>query len=139
MTCLPPDWRLTQEDFKNESWYWPIRWLKILARFPHEYDTWLWEGHTIPNGDPPEPFADNTQFCGVMLLPPITAPPEFATLTVGDKTISFFSMIPLYPDEMDHKIAHGIKSLLPRFEKHGVTDIIDVNRRSVCRRRLGLW
>ena len=31
---LPPDWKLGQE---GEEWYWPIRWLKILARLPiHE-------------------------------------------------------------------------------------------------------
>ncbi len=32
MICLPKDWKVSDEDFKNEEYYWPIRWLKILAR-----------------------------------------------------------------------------------------------------------
>ncbi|MCD8279004.1 suppressor of fused domain protein, partial [Enterocloster citroniae] len=31
-----------------DSQYWPIRLIKYLARFPHEYGTWLDWGHTIP-------------------------------------------------------------------------------------------
>ena len=46
---LPPDWKLEQKDFKDFANYFPIHWLKFLARFPHEYDTWLSFGHTIPN------------------------------------------------------------------------------------------
>ena len=29
--CLPPDWRLDSPDERD---YWPIRWLKVLARLP---------------------------------------------------------------------------------------------------------
>src|SRR5439155_11079655 len=60
LLCLPPDWPLEQEDFKDEAKFWPVRLLKFLARLPHEYDTWLSFGHTVPHGDPPEPFADST-------------------------------------------------------------------------------
>src|ERR1044072_886079 len=60
---LPPEWPLDEESFKDEKNWWPIRWLKKLARFPHEYDTWFTWGHTIPNDDPPVPFAENTKFC----------------------------------------------------------------------------
>lgn len=34
MICLPPDWRISQEDLQNPDHYWPIRWLKMLAVFP---------------------------------------------------------------------------------------------------------
>src|SRR5215831_18616558 len=64
MISLPPDWTLdklsvTPPPADLEKWYWPIRWLKQLARFPHTCETWLGSGHTIPNGDPPEPFFAN--------------------------------------------------------------------------------
>lgn len=55
MIRVPADWPLDQESFKNEAHYWPIRWLKQLARLPHEYQSWLCYGHSIPNGDPPSP------------------------------------------------------------------------------------
>ena len=138
MTRLPPDWKMSEADFKNEAWYWPLRWLKILARLPHEYDTWLWEGHTVPHGDPPEPFAPNTKLCGVILLRPMTDE-AFWELSTGEKTIHFFGMYPLYAEEMNHKLSHGAESLLPRFEKHGVSDVIDLNRKNVCAKRFGLW
>lgn len=139
LVTLPADWRLTEADFNEERWYWPLRWLKILARLPHEFDTWLWDLHTVPNGDPPAPFADGTAFCCMMLVKPVSLPEEFWTLAIGDKTIHFFALLPLYREEVDHKLKHGGESLLPRFEKAGISDIVDPTRKNVCARRLGLW
>ena len=64
--CLPPDWKVGEE---GEAWYWPIRWLKILARLPINEDSWLGWGHTIANPDG-SPFAENTRFNGIMLVNP---------------------------------------------------------------------
>ncbi len=137
---LPPDWRLAEADFQDEAWYWPLRWLKILARMPHEYETWLWEGHSAPNGDPPEPFAPNTKLCAVMLCLGPTVPDDFHTLQIGDRRIVFFSMIPLYADEVEHKLEHGYESILARFEQQGIDDVLNITRPNVCRRRfLGLF
>src|SRR5690349_1134473 len=71
---LPPTWQVDEASFKDERWYWPIRWLKQLARLPHEYATWLGACHTIPNGDPPRPFVDGTKLAGMLLLGSITLP-----------------------------------------------------------------
>ena len=57
MIALPAEWKLADSQLEDERWYWPIRNLKALARLPHEYETWLGFGHTVPNGDPPEPYA----------------------------------------------------------------------------------
>ncbi|MCL1953092.1 MAG: suppressor of fused domain protein, partial [Oscillospiraceae bacterium] len=59
---LPEDWELRSRD---ECWYWPLRWLKLLARLPAEENSWLGWGHTVPGG---EPFAENTDFDSVLLL-----------------------------------------------------------------------
>jgi len=32
VTCLPPDWPLTDEAFQDEYFYWPLGWMKFLAR-----------------------------------------------------------------------------------------------------------
>ena len=61
MMALPPKWPLMQKAFDDENNYWPVRWLKMIGRLPHDYHTWIGWGHTIPNGDPPEPIA-NTPF-----------------------------------------------------------------------------
>jgi hypothetical protein len=136
MLCLPPDWRISKEAFEDERWYWPVRWLKMLARLPHEYETWLGQGHTVPNGDPPEPFAPNTKLCCCLILPPMTVPEEFRLLTVSDeKTIEFFGVVPIYQEEVDFKLKHGAEPLVNRFLEFEITELLDIKRPNVCKRR----
>lgn len=130
---LPPRWPLSAAAFSDESNYWPVRWLRLLARFPHRYHTWLGYGHTIPNGDPPHPFAPNTRFSCMLIAPVLSAPEEFCRIERPlDRDIHLFAMQPLYADEMAFKLAHGTDALLDRFDACAVDDIIDVGRRSVC-------
>lgn len=136
MVNLPPDRPLDQEDFEDENNYWPVRLLKMLARFPHEYETWLGVGHTVPNGDPPEPYAEETQFCCALLLPPIDAAEEFQTCEVSPgKIVNFYAVIPLYREEIDFKLKRGLDPLLERFDRAGIGPVVDVGRPNVCRRR----
>lgn len=140
MVTLPPEWKLTQNDFKDERWYWPVRQLKFLARFPHKFDTWLYWGHTIPNGDPAEPYADGVPFDGVIILPPITVPDDFLELEINEeKTIHFFSMVPLYPEEMDFKLKKGTEALLDKFDTYGVSERIDLSRKNTVKKRWGIF
>jgi hypothetical protein len=140
MATLPENWEIGDAQFQNENWYWPVRLMKYLARFPHKYDTWLGWGHTIPNGDPAEAFAENCDFTGVIILPSVNVPEEFYTLTIdAEKQIEFFSMVPLYQEEMDLKLRKGTDALLEKFDKQGVTDIVDLNRKNVAKKRFGLF
>jgi len=135
MLCLPKDWRMEQSDWKDEAHYWPIRWLKICARFPHEYKTWLCWGHTLPNGDPPKVYASNTSFCCMMLGTPRTVSTEFWTLPIRkDKTIRFFGLYPLYRGEVALKLKKGAKYLEEQFDKHRITEIIDLDRPDLSKR-----
>ncbi len=132
MLCLPPDWPLEQAAFKDERNYWPIRLLKILGRLPHQFDTWLGIGHTMPNGDPPAPFAGNTALCGAILATPRLFGEGFAELAVrADKTINFYSVIPLYAEEMSFKLNYGSEALFQRLAP--VTELLDTQRMNVCR------
>lgn len=137
LICLPPEWPIGEQAFEDENNYWPVRWLKTLARMPHEYETWLGVGHTVPNGDPPEPLADNTRFCCALMLPPVLADEGFDELQLDDeKTVHFLALVPLYREEMEFKLKHGVEELLERFEEHGVSELLDIHRKNVCRRRL---
>lgn len=132
MILLPPTWPLDQESWNDERHYWPIRQLKILARLPHEYETWLSHWHTVPNGDPAEPFAEDTAFCGVLLTPPIVFPSEFRTFRTDDgRTVEIFAVVPLLPDELATKVQYGVEALLPGFEARGVSELFNPRRRSV--------
>lgn len=139
MLTLPASWQLDEESFKEETWYWPIRTLKFLARFPHKYNTWLGWGHTIPNGDPAKPYADNTELNGVILLPPVSTPEEFHTLTIDNREISFLSVLPLFEEEMNFKLKHGTDPLLKKLDKHDITDIIDLQRKNVGKKKFGIF
>jgi hypothetical protein len=130
---LPPGWPLDEKSFKQEANYWPIRWLKQIGRLPHDYDTWIGWGHTIPNGDPPEPIA-NTRFTGAMLLPPYWLGMDFFKLETGTgEKIWFYNMVPLYQEEMDLKLAKGVKAIEDLFDKNGIGSIVDVARKNVAK------
>jgi hypothetical protein len=140
MITLPETWKIDEISFKNEQWYWPIRQLKYLARFPHKYSTWMGWGHTIPNGNPAEPFAENTKFNGLILLPPINVDEAFTELEINEnKIIEFLSIVPLYKEEMEFKLAKGSEMLLKKFDKYGVSDVVDVNRKNVIKKRFGIF
>lgn len=136
LIALPPDWPLDVESFEDERRYWPIRWLKVLARLPHEYETWLDWGHTVPNGDPPQPFAPGTKFCCNLILAPVLFPESARVAKVkGLGSVHFFAVFPLYREEMQLKLDEGTEVLLERFEEHGVTELVDVGRPNVALRR----
>ena len=135
MLCLPQAWKMSETDFKQEQFYWPIRWLKILSRFPHEYKTWLSYGHTIPNGDPAKPFHSSVPFDCMMLSRPKTVSTEFWSLPIRpNKTIHFFSLMPLYHGETALKLAQGSEALEQLFEQHKISEIVDPKRRDVTRK-----
>ncbi len=138
--ALPPTWPLHETQLTKEISYWPLRWMKILARFPHEYETWLFYMHTVPNGDPPEPYAINTDMCCAMISVPMLFGSRFTQLQVNrDVSIHFYSVIPLYQEEMDYKLRRGADRLLKRLEAHGVNELLDVHRGNTCKRKLKWW
>ncbi|AWH55281.1 hypothetical protein C1924_19815 [Stenotrophomonas sp. ESTM1D_MKCIP4_1] len=140
MVTLPADWPITQDAFEDERNYWPVRLLKTLARLPHEYDTWLGFGHTIPNGHPAEPYAPGVGFDGAIVLPPVSAPDDFATLQLDDGiTVEFMSIVPLYPEEMDLKLKKDAETLLGRFDAKNIKDVIVPGRTNVAKKRFGFF
>jgi hypothetical protein len=134
MMFLPGTWPLSPAAFGKEENYWPLRWLKILARLPITNKTWLGWGHTIPNGDPPEPFDSNTGLCGMLIIGPPIEYQNFFSLKVNSrKTIYFFEVMPLYREEMEFKLRYGVDALLDRLEACNTGHILDINRVNVCR------
>jgi len=136
MVCLPRGWKLDEDSLQDTRNYWPIQWLKYLARFPHEYETWLFDGHTVPNGDPAEPLDPSVNFIGWLLTFPSTVSEEFVELKVSaQKSIYFLAIVPLYPNEMDYKLHRGTGKLLQKFDQAGYNEIIVPDRKDVTKRR----
>lgn len=139
LIALPENWPISKEAIQDEANWWPIRWLKLVGRLPHENESWIWWGHTIPNGDPPEPIA-NTKFVGVMLSPPYWLPRDFFELTVkSGETIGFYSVVPLYAEEMALKLKSGSDELEARFEQQEVDFVLNLARPNVARKKGLFW
>lgn len=135
MICLPKEWGMKEPEFKLEENYWPVRWLKMMARFPHEYNTWLSYGHTIPNGDPASPFHESVPFECMMLALPRTVSTEFWELPIrNDKMIRFFALMPLYPGEVALKLKQGAEAVERLFERHKISEIVNPIRRDVSQK-----
>lgn len=135
MIRLPADWPVPEPgDQMMSAWhdpraYWPIRVLKMLALFPHKFRTWIWTGHTLELG-PPEDMAPGSGFGSVLLMPPLTLPEAFWTLPVSaDRTIHFFTLIPLYREEADLKLERGLDGLLDLFpDDPAEVEVVHVDR-----------
>jgi len=141
MICLPPTWKFSDEAFKDERYYWPIRALKKLGRFPHEYQTWLYMGHTLANGEPVEPYSQDAKFQGMLLsLPDVEDKPGFFNLFLSDeKVVHFFTLIPIYQEEMDYKLKNGMEALFTKLNKIGTDDVVNLNRKNCCKKVFGLF
>jgi Suppressor of fused protein (SUFU) len=142
MVKIPASWPLDQLKVTPpppdlEQWYWPLRWLKMLARLPHEYETWLGSGHTVPNGDPPQPFAPGTKLCAFILLPPVSVPAEAGVAKLSDgRAVHLYVLHALHLEELTLKLTRGAGALLDAFDEAKVSEVLDLRRPSCVRRKL---
>lgn len=144
MIGLPPNLMPAPKNFEtggggeDDDGFWPIRLLKFLARYPHEYETWLGIGHTMPTGGP---IARRLPHTGIILLPPVTIDMDPAVIPTSKGPVNFLAVVPLFQDEMDYKLSHGVDGLLERFNEREVNEVFDPVRRSSLKRKrfLGLF
>lgn len=139
MMTLPESWKLDDESLQNPQWHWPLRQLRYLALYPRRVSTWLGWGHVVPHGDPPEPLAPNTKLCGAIIVPSLLVPVDFYELKAGTQTIVFYSVVPLYREEMEMKARDGMERLLEKMVDCGITDLVDPGRRNVAARKRFGW
>jgi len=115
---------VSQEAFADEANYWPIRRLKMLARMPHELDTFFAAGHTIAT-DPPTPVHPKSEFCALGLLEPL----DEAARTLRTKDgldIAFLQVVPLYREELEWKLKQPtLGALAELFDKESFRTAYD--------------
>lgn len=133
MLMLPPTWpKYGEPGFEDERAYWPFRLLKTLARLPHEFDTRLWEGHTVPNFHPPLPYAPDTKLCGALIGPMVHPDNDGAeTFEYDGHEISLFAVWPLHKDEMQVKLDDGLDRLYELLDEARLYEIVEPDRPSV--------
>ncbi|MGO4108231.1 suppressor of fused domain protein [Paenibacillus sp. YAF4_2] len=141
MISLPSTWKISEADFKDDRNYWPVRELKKLARFPHEHNTWLHLGHTLANEHPPKPYSSDVKYQGMLLaIPEVEQIREFFNLQLEeDKVVHFFTLMPIYQEEMDYKLKHGVEALLEKIYKISTDKVVQLNRKNACKKVFGLF
>ncbi len=121
---LPADWKY--RDYEDPNWGWPQHWLRSMAQYPQQHNTWLGGPVTlVANEDPPQPLAPNTKFTTLLLLA------DQSLVTDDGKKIWLYRMTPLYTEERQLEIDHGIPALLNAFDAHDIPMIVDMNRKNV--------
>jgi len=124
--------RLTTQDLRDPNNSWPIEWLRRIARYPHENDTWL--GGTsavIANGDPPESLAPNTRLSCLLA---VVETGNLGELRLPDgRHVTFYFLYPLYTEERDLEDEKGIEHLLRLFHQYEISTVVDVRRLNVAR------
>lgn len=157
---LPQDWPLDIQVWeKDDSYYWPIRTLKRLSNIPYKFDSWIWMGHTIPNGEPPTHFAQNTQLCCSLLcsLGDLGVfnkhAKKFSTDTNlieqndyqwveaarelkinEEKSVHFWMVVPIYEEEMNFKLSQGYDALIDELIDCGISPILDIKRPNAAKK-----
>jgi hypothetical protein len=127
---LPLDWPVTQQALDNPQHAWPIEWIRRLAHYPHDNDTWFGGPvAVIANGEPPEPFAPDTRLSCLLL---IAVPGEFGRANLPDgRSVVFYQVNPLYTEERDLEARMGVTCLLERLAERDINLILDIDRPNV--------
>lgn len=93
--------------------------VRFLAHFPFRYSTWLGIGHTVPNGDPPQPMFGNSELVAVVLTDPVVrSDSELADKLVLDgDPVEFLWPIPITLAELELKLNRGYGALMDIFNE----------------------
>ena len=131
---LPGSWNVgedleSSQNLPPES-YWPFQMLKFLARFPHEYNTWLGFGHTMPNGPDYAPLCDGVGFGGMVLD---WQGEDIGRIETEDgHDVLLYFVIPAYKEEIEYKLKYGMEGLQERYAKGDLPLILDPHRPNLC-------
>ena len=125
---LPPDWNINSKDEKD---YWPINQMKRIARLPIYAKTWLGLGHTTANDENNTPFSDNTQLSSIILLSIFNKKLDLN----GIGKINFYTLVPLYEEELNYKFKNGFEKLMNLFVNNNMPlpPVIDINRKNFAK------
>lgn len=128
---LPPDWP-SPPDLGDTSQSWPWIWLRKIAHYTHEQQTWLGDWTTtFANGEPAAPLDASTDFAGFVLATNM-APLEGFPSDAGHY-LNIVLVVPVYPEELAlAKQENGTVELLQRFKKRGIGVALKPGRANVA-------
>ncbi len=119
---LPGDWKI--KEVKDMRWAWPLYWLRKMAQYPHNANTWLGGPVTLTaNDDPPQPLWPGSKFTTLLLFA------ESSFQRSDGNTVQLYRLIPLYTSEREYELKHGLKRFMQALDKNEVPFIVDIDRK----------
>jgi len=108
---------------------WAVNWLQYFARMPHEFGTWLGDGHTIPNGPNYTPILPNSPLSCALI---VGMGGDFSPVITKDGAeINLLMLTPISKAETEFKLEKGMGALMGLFEKQGVPMVVNAFRSSL--------
>ena len=128
--CLPSYWEVDAPENK-----WVFDWLQRLARYAVEKETYFAHGHTIPNQNPAVALSPSMNQKYLMLIDPDYLRPELKPQTIGNITVHFLGVLPIFEDEMDYKMGKGTTKLQKKLAAKSITELLDDYRSTSLKTR----
>jgi hypothetical protein len=128
---LPADWPLGYDALGDANNRWPVDWLRRAASYPHADRTWLNGPVAImANSDPPSPLAPACGFTSIMLM--IDHGNDGPIRLSDGREVQVYTLFPLYEDERQLEISHGLPELFRRLDQFGIGRRVDLSRPNVA-------
>lgn len=127
---LPPDWPMDLKGFvADDSTYWPIGVMRVIAALPAEINSYFIKGTILPNNgeSPPKPYAINTKLSWAMISKPQDESLAVYHASNGDP-INFYVINYLYQEEAEFAFEYGSEHFRQLFQAKGVSEVLDINR-----------
>ena len=71
---------------------------------------------------------------GIILLSPNHTEQAFHELKMdSERSVRFYCLVPLFDEEMKFKLHQGSEALARKFPNNQIDDVIDLNRKNVCK------
>lgn len=128
---LRDKWPIDAVSLQDKQYRWPIDWLRKVARYPHQNQTWLGGRYAIiANGEPPAPLGPSTELTCLLI---IANPTPFGEWVREDgRTVVFYDVIPLYTEERDYELQHGMNALMGKLQAYAIAPWVNPRRVNTC-------
>ncbi len=134
ITLIPKSMEAANMCSSNAKYDWIISMLKQSAKFPHYDDTWVGVGHTMQADEEMNPYSDDTDFCGCLVLPPMTFPETFQTINSPVGIINIYGLFPLFKEELVLINRNGFNEFIQLLIKNNSSMVINCRRRNYCKK-----
>lgn len=128
---LPINWEADAAFGSSSADAWPIDWLHKFSEKIRSGDLTLRDRFTIiSNGEPPKAIASTVKFNAFLLAQDPSPVFNFAT---ENGLVTYYTLFPLYPEEVSFERNSNIPTLLNRFSDAGIGTIVKPDRINVAR------